>query len=340
MKNILKLFPALCVFLVALSGISETLAETREQLFEKFNRTADRAEDSLSRGEASNESLGILRSDIFELRNQALIIQKEVNEKYNTQKQELKLINDLISDSNIEGTLLSENKLQILDSLESVTADLAIAKLSVARAQRLIEAIDDLKQSRFNNRFFSYDSMVLTPSTYILGTKNLLNLFTGVVTDFGMNFNSEVKRKLLITTNAGRFALLCLIFGLLILIFRQKITTFIYGSFLERSKKHPAEVFLPALISFSVLSLGTLTILIFFRALGGNYGLPIFVNSLTPLLIVFLVGYLLNSLITVTQKSAEDIATGISHNLSGLKFSILFLTIDKNKIENLSPDRL
>ena len=112
MKNILKLFPALCVFLVALSGISETLAETREQLFEKFNRTAERAEDSLSRGEASNESLGILRSDIFELRNQALIFQKEVNEKYNTQKQELKLINDLISDSNIEGTLLSENKQQ------------------------------------------------------------------------------------------------------------------------------------------------------------------------------------------------------------------------------------
>ena len=92
MKNIWKLFPALCVFLVALSGFSETLAETREQLFEKFNRTAERAEDSLSRGEASNESLGILRSDIFELRNQALIFQKEVNEKYNTQKQELKLI--------------------------------------------------------------------------------------------------------------------------------------------------------------------------------------------------------------------------------------------------------
>ncbi len=327
MKNIWKLFPALCVFLVVLSGISEALAETREQLFEKFNRTAERAEDTLSRGEASNESLGILRSDIFELRNQALIIQKEVNEKYNTQKQELKLINDLISDSNIEGTLLSENKLQIIDSLESITADLAIAKLSVARAQRLIEAIDDLKQSRFNNRFFSYDQMVLTPSTYILGAKNLLGLFTGVVTDFGMNFNSEVKRKLLITTNAGRFALLCLIFGVLILIFRQKITTFIYGSFLERPKKHPAEVFLPAIISFSVLLLGTLNILIFFRGLGGNYGLPIFVNSLTPLLIVFLVGYLLNSLITVTQKSAEDIATGISHNLSGLKFSILFLSI-------------
>ena len=225
MKNIWKLFPAICVFIVALSGLSQTLAETREQLFEKFNRTAERAEDALSRGEASNESLGVLRSDIFELRNQSLIFQKEVNEKYNTQKQELKLINDLISDSNIEGTFLSENKLKILDSLESVTADLAIAKLSVARAQRLIEAIDDLKQSRFNNRFFSYDQMVLTPSTYILGAKNLLGLFTGVVTDFGMNFNSEVKRKLLITTNAGRFALLCLIFGLLILIFRQKITT-------------------------------------------------------------------------------------------------------------------
>ncbi len=106
MKKFWKLFPAICVFLAVLSGTSQTLAETREQLFEKFNRTAERAEDALSRGEASNESLGILRSDIFESRHQALIIQKEVNAKYNTQKQELKLINDLISDSNIEGTLL------------------------------------------------------------------------------------------------------------------------------------------------------------------------------------------------------------------------------------------
>ena len=32
-------------------------------------------------------------------------------------------------------------------------------------------------------------------------------------------------------------------------------------------------------------------------------------------------------MIAVTQKSADDIATGISHNLSGLKFSILFLSI-------------
>ena len=327
MKKFWKLFPAICVFLAALSGTSQTLAETREQLFEKFNRTAERAEDALSRGEASNESLGVLRSDIFELRNQTLIIQKEVNEKYNTQKKELKLINDLISDSNIEGTFLAENKLQILDLLESVTADLAIAKLSVARAQRLIEAIDDLKQSRFNNRFFSYDQMVLTPRTYILGAESLLDLFNGVVTDFGMNFNSEVKRKLLITTNAGRFALLCLIFGILILIFRQKISRLIWSSFLERPKKHPTEVFLPAIINFSIVSFGALSIFIFLRALGGNYGLPIFVNSLTPLIIVFLVGHLLNSLITVTQKSAESIGTGIIHNLSGLKFSILFLSI-------------
>ena len=59
MKKFWKLFPAICVFLAALSGTSQTLAETREQLFEKFNRTAERAEDALSRGEASNESLGV-----------------------------------------------------------------------------------------------------------------------------------------------------------------------------------------------------------------------------------------------------------------------------------------
>ena len=327
MRFFWKIIPVLFAFVFIFNGISDAFAETREQVFETFNKTAERAEDTLSRGEASNQSLGFLRSDLFELRNQALIIQKEVNEKYNIQKTELKLINDLIADSSIQGTLLSEKKLQILNSLESITADLANARLSVARAQRLIEAIDDLKQSRFNERFFSYDRMVLSPNTYVVGAKNLLDVIAGVGTDFSMNFNSEGKRKRLLTTNSGRFALFSLILGVLILIFRQKISNFIHDLIYKRPKVHPAGVFLQPVVNLSVLTVGLFTILNFLNILGGDYGLPVFVNSLTSLLIVFLGGSLLASLVKVTQKSAEAASLGSSDNLTKLKFTISFLSI-------------
>ena len=76
-----------------------------------------------------------------------------------------------------------------------------------------------------------------------------------------------------------------------------------------------------------MLTVGLFTILNFLNILGGDYGLPVFVNSLTSLLIVFLGGSLLASLVKVTQKSAEAASLGSSDNLTKLKFTISFLSI-------------
>ena len=65
MKFFRKIIPVLFAFVFIFNGISNAFAETREQVFETFNKTAERAEDTLSRGEASNQSLGFLRSDLL-----------------------------------------------------------------------------------------------------------------------------------------------------------------------------------------------------------------------------------------------------------------------------------
>ena len=61
----------------------------------------------LLKREASNESLSYLRADLFQDRNSALMLQRNINEKYLIQKDELKLIDNLIAESSIEGTSIA-----------------------------------------------------------------------------------------------------------------------------------------------------------------------------------------------------------------------------------------
>ena len=101
-KMISSFLTALIFFLGALNVNGETL----ETVFESFNKNAERAADILSKREASNESLSYLRADLFEDRNQALLLQRKINNIYLVQMDELKLIDDLIAESSIKGTYI------------------------------------------------------------------------------------------------------------------------------------------------------------------------------------------------------------------------------------------
>ena len=101
-KLLTLLFAALFLFFSPINVRGETL----EVIFDSFNKNAARATDILSKGEASNESLSYLRADLFEDRNKALLLQKEINNKYLIQRGELKLIDDLISESAIQLSLI------------------------------------------------------------------------------------------------------------------------------------------------------------------------------------------------------------------------------------------
>ena len=92
-----KLFVSLFAVLFICIGSLSVKGESLEDVFYKFNKNAERATDILSKREASNESLSYLRADLFEDRNRALLLQRSVNSIYLIQKDELKLIDDLIA---------------------------------------------------------------------------------------------------------------------------------------------------------------------------------------------------------------------------------------------------
>ena len=176
MSTFKKLLTAIFVALVLFISPINVRGETLEIIFDRFNKNAARATDILSKGEASNESLSYLRADLFEDRNKALLLQKKINDMYLVQRAELKLIDDLIADSSIQGTYIALKRQKLVSTLEKTTFKLANTKLSLRKAERLIKEIDTLKKVRFNERFFSFNKLVLLPTTYAEGTSDFFNL--------------------------------------------------------------------------------------------------------------------------------------------------------------------
>ena len=191
MGVLLKLFvPVFGILFICIGSLS-VKGEPLENVFNNFNKNAERATDILSKREASNESLSYLRADLFQDRNRALQLQRRVNSVYLIQKDELKLIDDLIAESPIQGTYIAVKRQKLVSILEKTTFELANSKLALRRAERLIKEIDTLKKIRFNERFFSFNQLVLFPTTYAQGTADFLTLIGNFAVDFHQNFNSQ-----------------------------------------------------------------------------------------------------------------------------------------------------
>ena len=121
------------------------------------------------------------------------LLQKEINNKYLIQRGELKLIDDLVAESSIQGIYISLKRQKLISTLEKTTFQLANTKLSLRRAERLIKEIDALKKVRFNERFFSFNQLVLLPTTYAQGVSDFLSLAGNFAVDLYQNFNSQGK---------------------------------------------------------------------------------------------------------------------------------------------------
>ena len=167
--------------------------------------------------------MSYLRADLFRDRNSALTLQRKINDKYLIQKEELKLIDDLIAESATEGTSIALKRQKLVSILEQTTFELANTKLALIRAERLIKEIDKLKKVRFNERFFSFNQLVLFPTTYVQGVSDFLGLIGNFGVDFYQNFNSQAKwmRMFSVSLLPATFFFI----GLLIIIFQDKITS-------------------------------------------------------------------------------------------------------------------
>lgn len=325
MVKLQKLFVSFfAVLLICISSPSVN-GETLKNVFYGFNKNADRAIEILLKREASNESLSYLRADLFQDRNRALMLKRKINEKYLIQKDELKLIDDLITESSTEGTSIALKRQKLVSILEQTTFELANTKLALKRAERLIKEIDELKKVRFNERFFSFNQLVLFPITYVQGTSDFLGLIGNFGVDFYQNFNSQAKwmRMFSVSFLPATFFFI----GLLIIIFQDKITLLGNSVISQKIKNKNTLIFINPLVRLITHLISAALIINFLQILTGNYGLPILIDALPKAVLIFLLGYFVKTVIGEAKEQLSDDTNGYVVDLSRLQATSFFIAI-------------
>ena len=320
-KLFIKFFAALLLFLIPIHVKGEPL----EIIFGSFNKNAERATEILSKGEASNESLSYLRADLFEDRNKALLLQKKINDMYLVQRAELKLIDDLIADSSIQGTYIALKRQKLVSTLEKTTFKLANTKLSLRKAERLIKEIDTLKKVRFNERFFSFNKLVLLPTTYAEGTSDFFNLVGKFAEDFYQNFNTQARWIRMLSVSLPQLATFFI--GFLIIVFQNKIILFVNTVISPMTKSKETQIFLKPFLRLIAQSIGAAFIINFLQILSGNYGLPILIDVLPKAVLVFLLGYFLQAVVAEAKSRLSNDNFGYSLDLLRLQRTIFCIAI-------------
>ncbi len=321
-KKLLNLvFAALFLFLSPINVKGETF----EIIFDSFDKNAARATDILSKGEASNESLSYLRADLFEDRNKALLLQKETNNKYLIQRGELKLIDDLVAESSIQGTYISLKRQKLISTLEKTTFQLANTKLSLRRAERLIKEIDALKKVRFNERFFSFNQLVLLPTTYAQGASDFSSLIGNFAVDLYKNFNTQGRWIRMFSVSL--LPVITFFIGLIILVFQKNIIVFGNKVISPKIKNNNTLIFLNPFLRLVIQVIGTTSIINFLQSLSGNYGLPILIDALPMAAAIFLLGNFLRTVVAEAKYRLSDDKFGYTMDLSRLQGAIFCIAI-------------
>ncbi len=318
----------LATFLVALFfflGALNVNGKTLETVFDSFNKNAERALDILSKREASNESLSFLRADLFEDRNRALFLQREINNTYLIQLDELKLIDDLIAESSIQGTYIMLERQKLVSILEKTTFELANTKLALKRAERLIKEIDSLKKIRFNERFFSFNQLVLLPTTYVQGASDFLSLVGNFSVDFYQNFSSQGRWIRLFSVSI--LPVTTFFIGLFILAFQSKIIELGNNVISPQIKNKNTLIFLNPILRLIAQLIGVALILNFLQILGGNYGLPILIDSFSVAAVIALLGYFLRSVVAEIKDRLPDSKMDYVVDLSRLQWTTFYIAV-------------
>ena len=151
---------------------------------------------------------------------------------------------------------------------------MANTKLSLIRAERLIKEIDALKKVRFNERFFSFNQLVLLPTTYAQGASDFSSLIGNFAVDLYKNFNTQGRWIRMFSVSL--LPVITFFIGLIILVFQKNIIVFGNKLISSKIKNNNTLIFLNPFLRLVIQVVGTTLIINFLQSLSGNYGLPIF----------------------------------------------------------------
>ncbi|MCP5074332.1 MAG: mechanosensitive ion channel family protein [Rhodobacteraceae bacterium] len=208
------------VFLVFTVGYGLAQSDPAGFELEAFEKTAARAEEVITTGEASNDALDTLRGQLSDLRSLALAEQEKYTDRIATITQRMTALGAAPADGETEAPDVTQRRTDLQAELNEAMSPVLVAQEAYQRANGLIREIDDLMRQRTTTRLLKLGPTPLNPAEWWNAVAAVSGYTRQIVLEIGSNWQNESRRAARLT-NAPIIAVLLAI-GLLLL-FRARV---------------------------------------------------------------------------------------------------------------------
>ncbi|PWE34225.1 DUF3772 domain-containing protein [Maritimibacter sp. 55A14] len=166
--------------------------------YDEWTRIAKRAEDTVARGEASNEALESLRKELVNWRSRFQSAQSVNDKRIKTIQGQIDALGPAPAEGESEPDAISERRSELNDQLAEARAPHVRAEEAFTRANGLVEEIDKIIDTRKTDRIFRLGPSPLNPSNWPGAAAGLARLGNEVSGEIRENWNSStgaVKRR-------------------------------------------------------------------------------------------------------------------------------------------------
>lgn len=143
-----------------------------------FDAAALRAEDVISRGQASSEALTDLRSQLSNLRSLALVAQEQRGQRAKTVREQITALGPIPEEGQSEALEVAERRAELEAQLAEAQAPVIVAQEAYQRADGLIGEIDSILRERRSRQLFMVTSSPLNPTLWPQAWRDLTGYFT------------------------------------------------------------------------------------------------------------------------------------------------------------------
>ncbi|MCP5088517.1 MAG: mechanosensitive ion channel family protein [Rhodobacteraceae bacterium] len=174
-------------FLVISAGFALAQSESTTFDLEEFEKTALRAEEVITKGEASNDALDTLRGQLSELRSAALAEQEKYSDRIATITQRMTALGPAPTEGESEAPDVTQLRNELQAELNEAMSPVLVAQEAYQRANGLIRETDDLMRQRTTTELLKLGPTPLNPAEWW----NALSASTGYLRQIALEIDSN-----------------------------------------------------------------------------------------------------------------------------------------------------
>ncbi len=186
----------LLTFVFLILSTSFVLAQNEVASFdlEAFEKTAARAEEVITQGEASNDALDNLRGQLSELRSSALAEQKVYSDRIATITQRMTALGVAPAEGETESAEVTNRRNELQAELNKFMSPVLVAQEAYQRANGLIREIDDLIRQRTTNELLQLGPSPLNPSVWWQAVSAVTGYSRQILLEVRTNWQNESRK--------------------------------------------------------------------------------------------------------------------------------------------------